>query len=262
MRAASAQGDVASMQRLLGVEPGGGQSSSAVDDAAQESMQRAMLEAADGDGVTALMHAAYHGRVEAMCVLLYHPSADAAAMIMHATKLGGNALTLATSNGQVDAMRLLLDHPSANPAVMMAAQTATAGMCSLVASAHFAAGTSPSTSRTPPRSCMSLLLLLRRVALEPQPSDAQQALMRKVMQVLFQGPRPKEMFDQDQPDDVRDECVCLLLEHGARALRADRLIVSRIIRDRLRLARVPQLINEAVVGMAVMQLQQNLADNA
>jgi hypothetical protein len=85
-----------------------------------------------------------------------------------------------------------------------------------------AAGTSPSTPRTPPRSCAPLLLLLRRVSVEQQPNNAQQAHMTKVRGALCrQGPRWQEMFGQDQPDDVRDECICLhhpgAISAGARA---------------------------------------------
>jgi ankyrin repeat protein len=67
-----------------------------------------MLEAADG------------GDVDAMRALLEHPSADPAAMLMHAdSQHGFTALTLASRNGRLDAMRALLDHPSADPAAML-----------------------------------------------------------------------------------------------------------------------------------------------
>jgi hypothetical protein len=74
------------------------------------------------------------------------------------------------------------------------------------------------------------------------------------------------MFRHDQPDYVRDECLCLM-ELGARVPGVPGLclrsspVVSRIIQERFLLARVPQLINEAVVGLAVMRLHQNPQDN-
>ncbi|KAG1665618.1 hypothetical protein FOA52_011449 [Chlamydomonas sp. UWO 241] len=243
---AAAQGDVPAMQRLLDVEPGGGQSSSAV-----ESMQRAMLEAADGLGRTGLLQAAWGGYGDAIRLLLNHPFADPAAMMMHTTKLGGNALTLAAYNGHVDAMRVLLDHPSADPAAMMMRATSN-GATALTLAAY----------NGHVDAMRVLLYHLSPEAAVVMPSDAQQARMSMVMEALCEGPRSNEMFDQDQPDDVRDDCVCLLLERGAHVLRADSPVVSRIVREHALLARVPQLINEAVVGMAVMQLQQNPQDNA
>jgi hypothetical protein len=50
--------------------------------------------------------------------------------------------------------------------------------------------------------------LLRRVAVEPQPSGAhRQAHMSKVIDALC--PRPKELFHDGEPHDARDECVRL-----------------------------------------------------
>ncbi|KAG1678731.1 hypothetical protein FOA52_012770 [Chlamydomonas sp. UWO 241] len=107
--------------------------------------------------------------------------------------------------------------------------------------------------QVPKRSCAPLLLLLSRVAVQPQPSDAaEQAHMSKVMEALCQGPGSKQMFDDDQPDDDRDECVRVLIACGARILLSP--VVSRIIRelcsnDDAQMARVPRLINKAVVGI-------------
>ncbi|KAG1655174.1 hypothetical protein FOA52_005792 [Chlamydomonas sp. UWO 241] len=64
------------------------------------------------------------------------------------------------------------------------------------------------------------------------------------------------VFDDDQPDDARDECIRLLLEHGARGLNNNSTVMWRIIREYALMARVPQLINEAVVGLAISQQQQ------
>jgi hypothetical protein len=52
----------------------------------------------------------------------------------------------------------------------------------------------------------------------------------------------KAMFDVDTPVYVRDESI-RLLEFGARVAR-------HIAQHRPRLARVPQLLNEAVIGVA------------
>ncbi|KAG1677355.1 hypothetical protein FOA52_010734 [Chlamydomonas sp. UWO 241] len=59
------------------------------------------------------------------------------------------------------------------------------------------------------------------------------------------------LFGADQPDDARDECVRLLLELGAQCgVCADTPVVSRIIREVFTMDRVPQLLNEAVLGVA------------
>lgn len=104
-----------------------------------------------------------------------------------------------------------------------------------------------------------LLLLLRRVAMDPRPCDDQRARMTKVLEMLCKGPGSKSVFDSDKPHDVRDECVRLLLERGACVAHAwcNNPVVSRIICGQAQMARVPQLINKAVVGMAVMRLYQN-----
>ncbi|KAG1680817.1 hypothetical protein FOA52_008150 [Chlamydomonas sp. UWO 241] len=160
---------------------------------------------------------------------------------------------LASENGHVNAMRLLLDHPSADLAAMMAFDNVH-GNSALTAAAGFAAGRYTSTP-APTRSCTPLLLLLRRITVQPQPSDAQQAHMTKVMEVLCRGQRSTEMFDEDQPDDIRDMCICLLLEQGARGFDSNSPVMSRIIRESFALARLPQLINEAVLGIAAAQQQ-------
>ncbi|KAG1656347.1 hypothetical protein FOA52_011491 [Chlamydomonas sp. UWO 241] len=64
------------------------------------------------------------------------------------------------------------------------------------------------------------------------------------------------LFDDDQPDDARDECICLLLEDGARGFDSDSPVMWRIMCELVQLARVPQLINEAVVGLAISKQQQ------
>jgi ankyrin repeat protein len=224
-----------------------------------------MMQTGGSNGITTLMAAAQHGYVNAMRLLLDHPSANPAAMILHAGDDGYTALLLAARNGHMESMRLLLDHPSADPAAMMASRS-TSGTSALTAAARFAAGRSTycSCSRAPARSCAALLLLLRRVAMEPQPSDAQKAHMNEVVEVLChtQGPRSQEMFDNDTPDGARDECVALLLELGADSFNLRRPVIARIIRECFALARVPQLVNEAIVGMAMVRQQQKPRDNA
>ncbi|KAG1668510.1 hypothetical protein FOA52_012104 [Chlamydomonas sp. UWO 241] len=92
--------------------------------------------------------------------------------------------------------------------------------------------------------------------MEPQPCNDQQAHMTNVLEILFQCRSSKALFDSDHPDDARDECIRLLLECGARcAMCADTPAVACTIRDALQLARVPQHLNKAVVGMAIA-LQQ------
>jgi hypothetical protein len=304
VREAAREGDMAALTRLLGVEPDGqGQTRGGSD---LESMRhRAMLTAADDDGesalilaaekgdvnvmrllldhpsadaaaqmmhatnfgTTALMFAAQEGLLDAVRVLLYHPSADAGAMMMLTTNEGSTALMFAARNGMLDAMRLLLEHPSSDPAEMIAARS-TNGISALTAAACFAAGQPITSSRAHTRSCAPLLLLLRRVAVEPQPCAAQQAHMTEVMEALCWGLHEDEdeegfnLFDDDRPDGVRDECVRMLVERGARAL-ADIPAVWRIIQECVQLARVPQLVNEAIVGLAVARQQdQKPRDNA
>ncbi|KAG1667350.1 hypothetical protein FOA52_001408 [Chlamydomonas sp. UWO 241] len=132
-----------------------------------------------------------------------------------------------------------------------------------MAAAGFAAGQPTDRYRAPTRSCAPLLLLLRRFAVEPQSSDAQEAHMSRVMEVLCQeveeeqeeeGEGRMKLFDDDHPNDARDECIRLLLERGAAIFEVPlicRPVVARIIRERAQLARVPQLLNEAVLGVAI-----------
>jgi hypothetical protein len=173
-------------------------------------------------------------------------------------------------HGKVDAMRLLLDHPSANPPAMLAFDS-THGKSAFIAAAKFAAESPPYDGHAPTHPCAPLLLLLRRIAVEPQPSDAQQAHMTKVMEALCQDilvdeeeddededeheERFKSLFDDDQPDDARDESIHLLIEHGADAVRATSPVMKRIIREHALMARVPQRINEAVLGIAIARQQ-------
>jgi hypothetical protein len=82
---------------------------------------------------------------------------------------------------------------------------------------------------TPKRPFAPLLLLLRRVAVDPHPSDAQQAHTTRVMEEFCRVAEEEDgnlpscssrsrrggLFGDDQPeDDARDECV-RLLEYGA-----------------------------------------------
>ncbi|KAG1656409.1 hypothetical protein FOA52_009387 [Chlamydomonas sp. UWO 241] len=93
--------------------------------------------------------------------------------------------------------------------------------------------------------------------MEPQPCDDQRARMTRVLEELCQGPCSKALFANDQSDDVRDECIRLLLEPGAQgAVCANTPVVSRIVCELAQLARVPQLINEAVVGMVFAHQEQ------
>jgi hypothetical protein len=60
----------------------------------------------------------------------------------------------------------------------------------------------------------------------------------------------------DQPDDARDECIRLVqepLEFGAEGfdMADDIPVVKRIIPECAAMARVPQLLNEAVLGVAI-----------
>ena len=94
--------------------------------------------------------------------------------------------------------------------------------------------------------------------MEPQPCVAQQVHMNNVMEVLGQGPQSLDLFGDAQPNDARDECILLLLERGASCLvpAACSRVVSSIVCELAKLARVPHLINEAVVGMAHARQQQ------
>ncbi|KAG1674685.1 hypothetical protein FOA52_007209 [Chlamydomonas sp. UWO 241] len=218
-------------------------------------------------GATALSLAARGGHVDAMRVLLGHPSANPAAMMLAPSSSGAIAFFLAAVGGHVDAMRLLLDHPSADPAAMM--EVRSNRRSALVATAEFAAD---GNDGCPGHRCAPLLFLLRRLAADPQPSDAQRAHMNEVMEVLCmvsnedeesemddndedgegeKGEKKLALFDDDQPDDVRDESIRLLLEHGASAVPYNSPVMSRIIREVFAMARVPQRLNEAVLGVAI-----------
>jgi hypothetical protein len=206
----------------------------------------AMLMHADSAcGSSALTLASWKGNVGAMRLLLEHPAADPGVMITHADYMDSTALLEAAMGGHVDAMRLLLDHPAADATALMAARENYFGrhvdnandgrpaVSALIAAASFAAAgpvsltgvpapafyASESAVQTLPLGdCAPLLFLLRRVAVEPHPSAAQQAHMSAVMEAMCEGPpsRSRRLLDDDQPDAVREACVRLLLEHGAR----------------------------------------------
>ncbi|KAG1677358.1 hypothetical protein FOA52_010737 [Chlamydomonas sp. UWO 241] len=212
-------------------------------------------------GWTALKKAATGGHVEAMRTLLDHPSADAAAMLLFAGNGAVTALMFAAKYGHMAAIRLLLDHPSADVAAMLSAidiYELTAFMLSVMMRYARCGGY---YCDDPERSFAPLLLLLRRVAVDPpQLSGDQVAHMSRVIVELCLVPEEDEgqeegragLFDDDQPDDARDECVRLLLELGAQCgVIADTPVVSRIIREVFTMARVPQLLNEAVLGVAI-----------
>ncbi|KAG1681541.1 hypothetical protein FOA52_014047 [Chlamydomonas sp. UWO 241] len=114
----------------------------------------------------------------------------------------------------------------------------------------FAAGDEHIPGRKPP-SFAPLLLLLRRVAAQPQACDAQEAHMSRVMDALMQGPLSGAKAGDDQPDDARDECVRLLLDFGASGFSVTYTCEKRIVRELAALARVPRIINDALVGLAV-----------
>ncbi|KAG1678793.1 hypothetical protein FOA52_012833 [Chlamydomonas sp. UWO 241] len=100
--------------------------------------------------------------------------------------------------------------------------------------------------------------------MEPQPNGVQQAHMTRVVERLFQTHgwdedededvedlKPVGLFDSDQPDDKRGECARLLLEHGARGFNNNSPVMWRILREYAPMARVPRLINEAIIGLAI-----------
>ena len=182
--------------------------------------------------------------MDAMRLLLDHPSADPPAMLGDAF-----SLKVVARGGHVDAMRLLLDHPSADRAAMLAVCASSARSTSaLIGAAAFAArGYGPDA---PSGDCKTLLFLLRCEAVEAQPSDAQEAHMRLVMERL------KPLLEHDNPCGVRDECIRLLLARGAGGYDPGSPVMSRIIRELAQLARAPHLINEAVMGMAAVRQRQ------
>ncbi|KAG1673066.1 hypothetical protein FOA52_013135 [Chlamydomonas sp. UWO 241] len=201
--------------------------------------------------------------LDSMRLLLNHPAADSAEMMMHTNTDGA----LIGYQGHVDAMSLLLDHTCADPAAMMAFDGTTADSSALIAAARFAAESPPYDGHEPTPPCVPLPLLLRRIAVEPQPSDAQQARMTTVWVTLRHEAEYEEdeealvqevMFEDwlfyayAQPDDARDECVRLLLAHGAYGITNNNPVVWRIMREMAQLARMPQLINEAVAGTVVV----------
>jgi hypothetical protein len=113
-------------------------------------------------------------------------------------------------------MRLLLDHPSADAATMMAVAN---GYSPLVAAAEFAVHNAGYCDL----SFAPLLFLLRRVTADAPSDDAHQKHMTKVMEALCQDrvvehwddgegqwEERLNLFEVDQPDDARDDCVRLL----------------------------------------------------
>ncbi|KAG1672195.1 hypothetical protein FOA52_002895 [Chlamydomonas sp. UWO 241] len=231
----------------------------------------AMMGHGDSHGNTAFMPAAFGGHVDAMRLLLGHPSTGTAAMMMRTSCRGSTAFMLSAQNGHVDAMRVLLDHPSADAAAMMmharpddwnallwAARNGHAEAMGLLLDHPSADPTDP--ARVVTRSCAPLLLLLCRVAVASQPSHAHKAHMRQVVEALRQGPRFHEIFFIDQPDDARDECVRLLLAGGVTDLRGR--VVVRIVHEMAQMARVPQIVNKAIVGRSVARQVEFVADAA
>jgi hypothetical protein len=147
-------------------------------------------------------------------------------------------------------VRLLFDHPSADPAALMtqtdttkvlpplsaalAGERIRCACCSstrlpnpaamfhrsaygdsaLIAAKFAARG---GAYGFPTQRCTPPLFLLRRVSVGPQLCDAQEAHMTEVMEALWgreHGEPASLLFDVDQPDGARDECVTLLLDPG------------------------------------------------
>jgi hypothetical protein len=120
VRAAAREGDVAALERLLGVDQRRTRSASSAETELESMRYRAMLVGVDEQGMSACIHAAQNGHVQVVRLLLDHPSADPAAMMMLCDgRWGSIALMFAAQEGHVNAMRLLLDHPSADAAAMM-----------------------------------------------------------------------------------------------------------------------------------------------
>jgi DNA-directed RNA polymerase subunit RPC12/RpoP len=63
------------------------------------------------------------------------------------------------------------------------------------------------------RSCATLLFLLRRIAVEPQPCAAEQAHMSKGAEALCTACSQRRLFNDDQPDDARRLLPTLLLRN-------------------------------------------------
>jgi len=91
----------------------------------------AMLMHMDDGGRSALMYAAMNGDVALARAVLDQPSADAAAMLMWVDNNGDTALMLAAWKGHVAVARMLLDHPSADAAAMLM-HTDNVGMTALM----------------------------------------------------------------------------------------------------------------------------------
>ncbi|KAG1674690.1 hypothetical protein FOA52_007214 [Chlamydomonas sp. UWO 241] len=276
LREAAAEGDVAAMRSMLRdpctdlaallmhTDMGGRTAFMLAAKGGYVEAMRFLLDHPSANAAAMMMHPgnygpialflAAEGHVDAVRLLLDHPSADAAAMIMHTGTYGGTALSMPALGGHVHAMRLLLDHPDTDPAAMLAVRD-NHGCSVLVAAAQFAA---KSNDCCPGHRCAPLLFLLRRVAADPQPSDAQRAHTTRVMEALCwvydedkqgemdngdeedeRGEKKLSLFDDDQPDDVRDECIRLLLEHGAFAVPYTSPVMSRIICKVFAMARVP-----------------------
>ncbi|KAG1669572.1 hypothetical protein FOA52_006345 [Chlamydomonas sp. UWO 241] len=64
------------------------------------------------------------------------------------------------------------------------------------------------------------------------------------------------LLGDNHPDDARDEVIRLLLELGAGGYDASIPVVKRVMQELAQSARVPQLLNEAVVGVAIARRQQ------
>ncbi|KAG1674451.1 hypothetical protein FOA52_003056 [Chlamydomonas sp. UWO 241] len=135
--------------------------------------------------------------------------------------------------------------------VAMAMHTDFEGTTALMETARTGfAACQPAQWNSPKRSSAPLLLLLR-CAVDPRPSDAQQAEISMAMEALSQGPRSTQLLDDTKQDDTRDESIRLLLGLGARGYDSNNPVVSRIVRELALLARVPRLINEAVVPLTI-----------
>ncbi|KAG1671876.1 hypothetical protein FOA52_003443 [Chlamydomonas sp. UWO 241] len=199
--------------------------------------------------------AAMSGHAETVRLLLDHqPRAVTAVMLAREEGMGSTILSYAASIGRVAVMRLILDHLSAAEAasrmVFTDVFTMAAGFTVNAAAGQAAADGA--------RNFAPLLLLLRHLHEQAQPSDARQtaAAMSGAMETL------SPLLELDgEPCAARDCCVRLLLELGATGYDSSSLVTSRVIRERLAalttLLRTPRLINEYVVGMAtVLRAQQ------
>ncbi|KAG1676527.1 hypothetical protein FOA52_000070 [Chlamydomonas sp. UWO 241] len=100
-----------------------------------------------------------------------------------------------------------------------------------------------------------------------RPGADQQAHMTKVIEALCQVEDEDEdedervsQLDDYQPDDARDECVRPLIKLGADIFNPilRHTVIARIVREVFAMARVPQLLNEAVLGVALAREQDKL----